>query len=57
MTERDRSADYERREQARLQEIANLEKNIAAMIARNGIARTLAEIVSDPQGFRFHHKD
>ena len=57
MTERDRSTDYERREQARLQEISNLEKNIAAMIARNGIARTLAEIVSDPQGFRFHHKD
>jgi len=57
MTERDRSDDYARQEAARKLELKHLEENIAVMIAERGLARVLAEIVSDPSGFRFHNKD
>lgn len=57
MTERDHSADYQRLERALKHELENLEKNIAVMIAEKGLARTLAEIVSDPAGFRMRHRD
>ena len=57
MTERDRSDDYAREEAARKLELRNLEAHIAVLIVERGLARVLAEIVSDPKGFRFQNKD